>query len=558
MLIFIVMFLAIMLWTQMRQKKILMYFQQHEYDGWRFLKWLFVEHVRVDIKVTCVLVFVALVHLLAQKYLLLVVPASYAILQLVVTALFLYLAKVENKKSENKKPLVLTKRAKRILWTVSAVNVAVLLLLPNKTPNFILFLIFFVQCQPVALVVANMLLFPFEKREQSRFRSLAQDKLKRMDVVTIGITGSFGKTSLKHILGHVLSSLDNSYMTPGSVNTEMGVTRAIREGLLPGTKLFIVEMGAYARGSINKLCKLAPPDLAIVTAIGPAHYERFRSLDEVALAKSELAHAALTRGGTCYLGKGVGQYTPFKDLTHQYADRMFSGVVQKRVKNLTAKHSLEGLGISCELDGMALQIQVPIFGLHQVENILLAILVSFDLGYELKQIVGALRSLKQVQHRLEVKEMASGLTWIDDGFNSNPKGFTSALEFMTEMRDLKHVKKIADAQKLNEMGHSNEPMAVRPGKRYLITPGMVELGDEHERLHRELGEVAKRHVDVLLAVCPQRIPTFVEEFEKSGNPVYRFTSFQAACHFFLSKQSADDVVLIENDLPDLYESPPNF
>src|ERR1700683_3694665 len=115
--------------------------------------------------------------------------------------------------------------------------------------------------------------------------------------MVIAVTGSYGKTSVKHILGHVLETAAPTLITPGSVNTAMGIARVIRERLQPHHRYFVVEMGAYGPGSIRRLCALTPPKMGIVTAIGMAHYERFKSLEAVAAAKFELAEAVAANGG---------------------------------------------------------------------------------------------------------------------------------------------------------------------------------------------------------------------------------------------------------------------
>ena len=164
---------------------------------------------------------------------------------------------------------------------------------------------------PFTLVLGNILMMPLESRTQRKFWTEAHTKLKRLRPMVIGITGSFGKTSVKHILGHILSMHARTLYTPGSVNTVMGNTRIIREQLKPGVRYFIAEMGAYGIGSIKRLCDLTPPDFGILTTIGEAHYERFKSLETVAQAKFELSEAVIAKDGKMIVGEEV--------LAQQYA-----------------------------------------------------------------------------------------------------------------------------------------------------------------------------------------------------------------------------------------------
>src|SRR5206468_4274303 len=146
----------------------------------------------------------------------------------------------------------------------------------------------------------------------------AHSKLQRLNPVVIGVTGSYGKTSVKHILGHVLETAGPTLITPGSVNTAMGIARVIRERLAPHHRYFVVEMGAYGIGSISRLCALTPPKIGIISAIGKAHYERFRSLEAVARAKFELAEAVRDNAGTIIIAADTMEFAWPRQFAEQH------------------------------------------------------------------------------------------------------------------------------------------------------------------------------------------------------------------------------------------------
>ena len=198
----------------------------------------------------------------------------------------------------------MTERATRIARLAFGLLIG-LGVIPGRSALPPVFVVVLVQAVPFALVLAVRLLQPQEDRIQKRFWDEAHDKLKRLAPVVVGVTGSYGKTSTKHILGHILESSGSALITPGSVNTPMGIARIVRERLEPYHRHFVVEMGAYGPGSIERLCRLAPPDIAVVTAVGPAHYERFKSLDAVARTKFELPEAAIARGGKAIVNDEV-------------------------------------------------------------------------------------------------------------------------------------------------------------------------------------------------------------------------------------------------------------
>ena len=122
----------------------------------------------------------------------------------------------------------------------------------------------FARIFPLTLVAANAALQPYENYIQRGFWQEAYEHLNGVNPRIIGITGSFGKTSVKHILNHVLEVNAATLATPGSVNTSMGIARIVRERLTAQHRFFICEMGAYGPGSIRRLCKLARPNIGVL------------------------------------------------------------------------------------------------------------------------------------------------------------------------------------------------------------------------------------------------------------------------------------------------------
>src|SRR5207302_1990155 len=224
--------------------------------------------------------------------------ASDWVFPLAIGVLCVAVAAAERDPRKNaKKPLAMTARAKRI-YAVSLVLLLAVGLAVGFATDITLVWLVPVQLVPVALVAGTLLLMPSETRVQRRYWHEAHDTLMRLDPIVVAVTGSYGKTSVKHILGHVLETAAPTLITPGSVNTAMGIARVIRERLAAHHRYLVVEMGAYGVGSIARLCALTPPRIGIISAIGKAHYERFKSLDAVARAKFELAEVVRDNGGT--------------------------------------------------------------------------------------------------------------------------------------------------------------------------------------------------------------------------------------------------------------------
>jgi len=293
-------------------------------------------------------------------------------------------------------------------------------------------------------------------------------------------------------------------------------------------------MGAYGIGSIARLCALTPPKLGIITAIGKAHYERFKTLDAVARAKYELAEAAHANDGTAIVAADTLQFDWPRQYVEAHRDRVVTVGPETDADLAIRSLRQDPDGIAAEIAwrGRTYQLKAPLFGEHQGRNIALAFAAACNLGLAPEDVIASLRSTPQIAHRLEVKRQGGGAILIDDAYNSNPVGFASALELLDVLRP-------------------------PGGRRILVTPGMVELGSEHEAEHARIGRLAAEHVDVLLAVAPHRVEPLASAFTAAApeREVVPCAGFAEARQWLDRNLAGDDVVLIENDLPDLYERP---
>jgi UDP-N-acetylmuramoyl-tripeptide--D-alanyl-D-alanine ligase len=514
-------FLAYLAFATKRIMTYLHIYQQEEYDTGRFLRWM--SRTRAfDVKFSAILLLIILFTLAFP------VKSEWFIFLYFVA--FAAMAGYEpDPRKDSKKKLVLTQRAQRIFFLT--LFLAGLMASWCFLVHMSFLWILNVQLIPFLMLVANTALGPYENSVQKKFWTQAHNKLLSLKPTVIGITGSFGKTSVKHILGHVLKSYAPTLITPGSVNTPMGVTRIIREQLEDNHKFLVVEMGAYGQGSIKRLCQLAPPDLGIITAVGHAHYERFKTIETVAAAKFELAEAVVDKGGTVIVHEKpleieyAGTFTREKRQNFVVTGKSpTSDVVIERAEQLP-----EGLRVFIRWNGDSFRIDAPLYGLHHADNLALAFAAAVTLGIPAENVITALKSVPQITHRLEVKPQPDGTIWIDDAFNSNPVGFSSALDLL--------------------------PVLGRQGRKILVTPGMVELGEAHNDAHTEIGKKAGQICDIALIVQAQRIPTFVEGFRATGSDkkLIEVNSFTEASAWLDKNRQSGDVVLIENDLPDLYE-----
>jgi UDP-N-acetylmuramoyl-tripeptide--D-alanyl-D-alanine ligase len=500
-------------------------FQQEEYDGGRFLRWL-AQSRGWDRRLSLSLLVIGAVQVLASGR---VVP-GWAFTVLAAIACLAIAAIERDPRKTGKKPLAMTTRAIRIyaIALTLAAGVAVAAMLASE---HVLWWILAVQLVPVALVAANLLLAPAEALVQRGYWRDARARLQQVNPIVIAVTGSYGKTSVKHILGHVLETAGPTLITPGSVNTAMGIARIVRERLQPHHRYFVVEMGAYGIGSIKRLCALTPPRVGIITAIGKAHYERFKSLDAVARAKFELAEAVGDNHGRLVVASDVLEFAWPREFVERHRDMVVTvgeGTADFAIASL--RQERDGIVAEMLWGGARYELRAPLFGLHQGHNVALAFAAACSLGLAPEDVAASLKSTPQIAHRLEVKRQEGGAIVIDDAYNSNPVGFASALALLDCLR--------------------------RPeGRRILVTPGMAELGSEHEPEHARIGRLAAEHADVLVAVAPHRVAPLVAAFTKAApqREVVSCATFAEARSWLDRNLAAHDVVLIENDLPDILE-----
>ncbi|GAB4575462.1 MAG: UDP-N-acetylmuramoyl-tripeptide--D-alanyl-D-alanine ligase [Anaerolineae bacterium] len=444
---------------------------------------------------------------------------------------------------EIKKKFARTQRAIRLLLASAVVYVVVMwgVFLLVGTPDLVaaryvlaavvgvaLYLI-----APVFLVAGNLLAYPLEAGLRWLYMQRARQVLKRLSPMVIGITGSYGKTSTKHFLAHILNGRYTAVATPKSYNTLMGVTLAINTVLKDVRRVdyFIVEMGAYIEGEIAQICRLTRPQISIVTAVGPQHLERFGSLEAVANAKYEIV-AALPPEGTAVLNADDPRVRAMADRAHVSRTVLVSreGAAGADLLAANVNETLDGLSFDVvdQATGETRHFHAPVYGLHNVTNILLATAVARQLGLSLGEIAVRVAGLEPFEHRLQRRIQPGGLVVLDDAYSANPVGARSALHVLGLHRD---------------------------GRRILITPGMVELGALHDEENRQLGMLATEYAtDIVLVGRAQTQPIYEGVKSTAFDPAHLhvFDTHAEAVAWLREQARAGDTVLFLNDLPDTY------
>ncbi len=507
--------------------------QQNSYRIKRYWKYL-----KQDIGSNRRLVDVALLFLIFSR--LLEVALSFFIVSVV---LLIKTWLIINKKS--KKPLVFTKRVWRIYIVTSFISTIIyagaiwifgaqgIVGLEYSGPIICLGILLLITIFSWSLViVAVILLIPVENYINKKYWNDAASILKSMpELKVIGITGSYGKTSTKHYLHRILSEQYEVLMTPGSYNTTMGVIRTIREFLKPYDKVFICEMGAKQKGDIKEICDLVHPQIGIITAVGPMHLESFKTMENVQATKFELIDS-LPADGLAVINNDF-EYC---------AKRIVSNVETKRYSleseigsgaSYTAedvKYTPEGTTFVIKgPDGFELSLFTRLVGACNISNLLGAVIVALYLGMSKERIKYAVGKIEQVEHRLSIKRTPGGVNIIDDAFNSNPSGAKMALDVLANFKE---------------------------GKRIIVTPGMIELGEKQFSLNESFGKEIANSVDVAIIVGEYNRKAIVEgicEGNFNKDNLYEVGSFNEAQNVLAKILKSGDTVLYENDLPDTFK-----
>ena len=375
---------------------------------------------------------------------------------------------------KSKVKFVMTKRMVRLTITATLVAVA-LTLAPWFFGVFWLSALIILFC-PFVLCIADWLNSPIEKAINNWYIKDARRKLAaHKDLIIIGVTGSFGKTSTKNYLYRILSEKYNVLMTPGNYNTTLGVVRTIRENLEPFHEVFICEMGAKEVGDIKEICDLVHPVMGIVTAVGEMHLETFGSFENIQKTKFELIDSLPVDGfGVVnFESPGIASYGGIREDCSIVRFGIDAHRVDVRASGI--QYTPGGMEFDVIDAAGSLHLKTQLLGEANILDLTGAIVIAKHLGIPDRSIALAVSKIQPVEHRLSMSRRGS-LTILDDAYNSNPTGAAMALGVLASMK------------------------LPQGGRRICVTPGFVELGSRQFDACRELGALAARSCDILIIV----------------------------------------------------------
>jgi len=383
---------------------------------------------------------------------------------------------------------------------------------------------------PLWVALGAGLMHPVETAIQKGFKRQARRRLHaRPDLTVVGITGSYGKTSTKFILAELLRQKYNVYATPSSYNTPMGLCLAVNEHLKPEHQVLVLEYGIRYPGDMDALCDIAEPDMAVVTTVGVAHLETMGTQDNIAAEKGTLVERTPS-DGPAILNVDDDRVAAMAERTQEPVWRVSTEAhPDADVTAANIRYDTSGTSFDVTDDtGTTTSFQTQLLGRHNVLNVLLSVAVGRSMGLRLRQMAHAARRLEPIEHRLQLRERGD-VTIIDDAFNSNPVGARNAVEILSEMGT---------------------------GRRVIVTPGMVELGERQWDENEALGQfIAQHDLDLVALIGDDQTAPIQAGLSAAQFPDERmevFSSLSDAQTFLKQRLEPGDIVLYENDLPDQY------
>ena len=502
-------------------------FQQNSYFPSRYIKWI---KTASSIKVAYSAMFFVITATLS------IVKATKYLPVIAIIELILRIFNFRNNAKKSIKKLVYTARIKRLIATSSVLFIILIVLSVLDlgvifSGIFTTVLLLLVHFSELLVLVCNSLNKPIENSINNYYINDAKKILaQHKNLTTIGVTGSYGKTSVKFILNRILSEQYNTTATPESFNTPMGIVRTVRERMKPQTEIFIAEMGAKNKGDIKELCELCNPSLGIITAVGPQHLETFGSVENVAKTKFELADNIFEHSdGKIYINFDSPSAKKYAENLSDKSKIISFGTASNYLcyaQNIS--YTPNGTSFDIIYKNWNFSVSCKLLGKHSVTNILGAVAMALDLGVSEKQIRFAIASLKPAEHRLELKSFLNGSVLIDDAYNSNPEGCLEAVRVLGSFNGMTKI---------------------------LVTPGLVELGDKEYDYNYALGEEATKHCDYIILVGVKRAVPMQDAISKTNfnaSKVLVVESFKDALSHLRNMTDKNTVVLFENDLPDNY------
>ncbi len=473
--------------------------------------------------------FLSLISVLVTNALLDGFGGYYSYLGLIFYFYFCVVFIINMSKMPQKTPLKQTRRMNRLIITTSILTILITFFATAFLTEYLPFVKYGVVVltpllMPLIVPLANIINMPMEAIIRNGYIKRAKRKLSKMpNLIKIGITGSYGKTTTKHILNVMLSKKYSVCMTPHSFNTPMGLTKVVIKYLKRNNQILIAEMGAKHVGDIKYLCNLINPKHAIITAVSSQHLLTFGNEENILKTKNELVEAV--DGMVVFNGENDGAVKLYsmcekeKLLSGINNDKAFSNVTNLEVTS-------SGSAFILTINGESVSCETSLLGIQNIEDIAMAGAMAYKLGVDVKLIAEATRELKAMPHRMELIK-TNNLTIIDNAYNSSVESSEASLNVLGMFK----------------------------GNKIVVTPGIVEMGDKEKEANFKLGINIAKVANRVIIVNKVNMDSIKEGLLSVGykeENILFAENLKQAQDMLSTITKNGDIVLFENDLPDNY------
>lgn len=406
----------------------------------------------------------------------------------------------------------------------------------NVVPVLLSLAIFDLTLFPLSWVLVVLMSFPTGVYHWWVINNAIRMLRTHKKMTVIGITGSYGKTSVKDYLATVLSERFQTIKTEASKNSPIGIAETLRAHFIPAHEVFVVEMAAYKKGEIREMARMVRPEIGIITAINPQHQDLFGSIENTVNAKYELVQHLVGRklvianfdddkvrrmGRTAQAeGHDVWWWTTRTENSSLRSDRssQFTENSQNVFRATHITSDVEGVSFECVSGGERVRIHAPVLGAHQVGNLLASVAGAVACGMTLSEAGMAASHVVPAPGVMEKKTGIHGSIFIDDTFNNNPDAAKAAISFLGSHK----------------------------GKKILVFQPMIELGRYADASHEEVGRFAAAYCDAIILTNENYFAAFDRGVQQvAPNLPLKVLSPQKTAAYIRSHVKAGDMVLFK-------------
>jgi len=371
---------------------------------------------------------------------------------------------------------------------------------------------------PFIILISLLLLAPLNFYLKQRITNKAKSILADAKVAVIGITGSYGKTSTKEILSKILEEKFSVIKTPENVNTDIGISSFIinSKDSIKNTDILIVEMGAYRKGDIKKICDIVKPKYSILTGINESHLEKFGNTKNTIATKFELPENTKIFSVLNISDKNIkDSYKKFIINNPIFSD-------EDSIKEINFKKDFSGIEFCINND----KFKTKLLARHNLILIQMCTVIAKALGVEIEKIQAGVESILPVKHRLEPMYNNNSNVWvIDDSYNGNIDGIIGGLDVLSRAG----------------------------GRKIVLTPGLVEQGQKTKEIHSLIGEHYSKKTDLVLLINNDVTKYITESMEKNNFSNFKiYQTTEEAHNDLVNILKSGDTIIFQNDWPDKY------